>query len=427
MEQLTRNPLEIARFLPAGVAPADTRLPATATAIALKKRTRSKGKHDKRIVKLAAEHVFDLFRQANADQTLVFHGFKRSRDAAAAAKEIAKGSKLEGADVTTVMLAAWFHDAGHAVAKDGKRGDAVELARAFLAEQGASRELADSVASAIESAWDPAQEDPLHEVLHDALLAPLSDKDFLEQAHLFRLERERRTGKRLSDVEWTKRCIAYVEAHGYRTRYAQLEYDRGREANLMRLHKLLRKQEAETAEQKADEAKVAKGAGKTVENVFYFLTKMTVQVMQLADRRTSTMIHVNAIMISAVVALLLRKIETQRYLLAPTLVLLAVNLVVIVVAVYSMRLQPRRPEPFGAGQGQSVFAFDSSVSLQQYQESMSELALDGPRLQKAMVDQLYVSRIVLNERARALRLTYDVFIYGLALALAVFAFVLIRR
>ena len=37
------------------------------------------------------------------------------------------------------------------------------------------------------------------------------------------------------------------------------------------------------------------------------------------------------------------------------------------------------------------------------------------------------SRILLNERARALRLTYDVFIYGLALALAVLAFVLVRQ
>ena len=62
-----------------------------------------------------------------------------------------------------------------------------------------------------------------------------------------------------------------------------------------------------------------------------------------------------------------------------------------------------------------------------WHEAWSALALDGPMLQKAMIDQLYFSRILLNERARALRLTYDVFIYGLAAALAVFAFVLVRR
>jgi hypothetical protein len=234
---------------------------------------------------------------------------------------------------------------------------------------------------ASEHVFDLFRDHPLHEVLHDALLSPLADKDLIEQAELFRLEQERRTGKQVFDVEWTRQCIAYVEGHGYRTRYAQLEYDSGREANLMRLYKLLRKQEAELAEQKAGEEKVAKGAGKTVESVFYFLTKMTVQVMVL---------------------------------------------VVIFIAVYSMRLKPRRPEVSG-GHGSNVFVFDASVSLQQYQESMGALALDGPLMQKAMIDQLYFSRILLNERARALRLTYDVFIYGLACALAVFAFVLVRQ
>ena len=114
--------------------------------------------------------------------------------------------------------------------------------------------------------------------------------------------------------------------------------------------------------------------------MFYFITKMTVQVMTIADRRTSTMIHVNAIMISAVVALLVRKLEEQRDPLVPTLVLLAVA-----------------------------------------------LAADGPGLQKAMVDQLYFSRSVINARAKALRVTYDVFLYGLAVSLAAFGFVLVRR
>ena len=187
----------------------------------------------------------------------------------------------------------------------------------------------------------------------------------------------------------------------------------------------LRKEQEEAEAQKA-----ARSAGKTVESVFYFLSKMTVQVMVVADRRTATMIHVNAIMISAVVALLLRKIEEQRYLLLPTMVLLAVNLVVIFISIYSMRVgRNHARRAASAGPGANVFVFDpeAPVSLQQYQESMSAIALDGPRMQKAMVEQLYFSRELLKQRARALRVTYDVFIYGLAGSLAVFAFVLLRR
>jgi Family of unknown function (DUF5706) len=140
------------------------------------------------------------------------------------------------------------------------------------------------------------------------------------------------------------------------------------------------------------------------------------------------MIHVNALMISAVVGLLLRRIETQRYLLAPTLVLLGVNLVVLFVAVYSMRLG-RPPQIRGVPRAEAakVFMFDAEVSLAEYQEAMSQLALDGQTLQKAMIEQLYRGRTVMNQRARALRITYDVFIYGLALSLGVFGLVLIRQ
>jgi len=384
------------------------------------------GKHDKGIVGLAAEHVFELFRQG-AGNGLVFHGFKRSRDVVAAAKEIAKGMKLDEAEMPVVLLAAWFHDAAYAVSPDGDRKKGIEVARAFLARQGAKAELADAVASVIESAERPMDGQPLGEILHDALLVPLADKDFVREAGLYRLEQERRTGKRVSDVEWTQWCIGFVERHGYRTRYAQIEYDGGREANLIKLHKLLREQQEEAAERRAEEEKAKRGAGKTVENVFYFFTKMVIQVMSVADRRTSTMIHVNAIMISAVVAFLLRRIETQRYLLVPTLVLLAVNLIVIFISVYSMRLGPLRRAQ--TSHATNVFVFDNSahVSLEQYQESMNALAVDGPGLQQAMIQQLYFSREILNQRRRALRLTYDVFIYGLAFSLAVFAFVLVRR
>src|SRR5262245_6472962 len=112
-------------------------------------------KRDKELVGLAAEHVFDLFRQTKEEgHALVFHGFKRSRDVVAAAKDIAKGSKLDDGEIPLVLLAAWFHDAAYAVTPDGDRRMGIELARAFLAQHGASKETADSVAACIESAED---------------------------------------------------------------------------------------------------------------------------------------------------------------------------------------------------------------------------------------------------------------------------------
>src|SRR6266850_7470268 len=157
-------------------------------------------------------------------------------------KEIAKGSKLNGSVGQVLMLSAWFHDAAFAV-NGGGREKSIEIARAFLARQGQPESLADAVAGCLKALdEDGPGGDLARDVLHDALLAPLASKRYLEEAELLRLEEERRTGKSWSDVDWTRSLIEQLEQSSYRTRWAQLEYENGRAKNLVRLNKLLRKQ-----------------------------------------------------------------------------------------------------------------------------------------------------------------------------------------
>jgi len=121
------------------------------------------------------------------------------------------------------------------------------------------------------------------------------------EAELLRLEEERRTRKSGSDVDWTRSRIDQLEQSSYRTRWAQLEYENGRARNLVRLNKLLRRQEEESTAQREVGTKAAKNLGKVVESVFSDLTRNQLRLLSIADRRTATMIHVNAIMISLVV------------------------------------------------------------------------------------------------------------------------------
>jgi hypothetical protein len=151
------------------------------------------------------------------------------------------------------------------------------------------------------------------------------------------VSKTRRGGARLSDLDWSERCIEFVEEHPFRTRYAQLEYNRGRADNLVKLHNLLREQREEAAEESAQAEKAERSLGNTVEDLYTDITRDQWKLLSVADRRTATMVHVNAIMISLIVALLLRHIDTHPHLLAPTLVLLAVNLVSVLISILSMR------------------------------------------------------------------------------------------
>jgi predicted metal-dependent HD superfamily phosphohydrolase len=389
-------------------------------------------KHHSDLLRAASEHVFTLFRDAKPENPLVYHGFRRTRELVDACKEIAKGTKLDDEDYETIMLAAWFYDAGYATGLDGKREKSVETLREFLDAQGQPEAVCDAVKACLSNVGNgvPAQGGTLREdVLHDATLAPLAAKSYVEDSELLRLELERRKGKLYSDVDWTQQCISFFESHPFRTRYAQLEYNARRAANLVRLHKLLRRQVEEAAEERAEQAKASKSVGKTVESIFYYLTKLQVGLVSLADRRTSTMIHVNAIMISIVVGLLLRRIDSDRYLLVPTLCLLTVNLVVIFFSIYSMRGTRSTLAAEEARTHEAnllAFTNDTAVSLQEYSGRMNHLALDVPGLQKTMIEQMYFVRKMLLARQRSMRLTYDIFIVGLALSLVVFAVALVR-
>ncbi len=385
------------------------------------------GKHNSDLLRAASEHVFTLFRNARQDNPLVYHGYKRTRQMVDACKDVAKGAKLEDEEFEPLLLAAWFHDAGFAVGVEGGREKSLELLREFLETQQQPKELCDAAVSCLSHTGDGVADTEggrREDVLHDAILVPLAAKSYVEDSELLRLELERRTGKLYSDIEWTQHCIAFFDSHPFRTRYAQLEYNAGRAANLVRLHKLLHKQVEAAAEERSEQAKESKSVGKTVESIFYYLTRFQVGMVGLADRRTSTMVHVNAIMISIVIGLLFRRLETERYLLVPTLVLLTVNVLVVFVSIYSMRAARTAlsgDEARTHDENLLTFTNDVPVSLQEYSARMNHLARDVPALQKTMIEEMYFVRKMLLARQRAMRLTYDIFIYGLAVSIVVFA------
>ena len=151
---------------------------------------------DSEIVRLAAQDVFDLFSGAYGDFPLIYHGYKRSRGLVDDCRVIAKGNELNGRHGEVLLLSAWFHDAAYAATREGSREKSIELARAFLKTHRQSEELADAVVACLEGADTSDDQSTLeNQVLHDALLAPLASKDFIQEAELLRLEEQHRSGR----------------------------------------------------------------------------------------------------------------------------------------------------------------------------------------------------------------------------------------
>lgn len=398
------------------------------------------GKHNGHLVRAAREHVFSLFRSAGPDLVLEYHHFARTREIVDACKEIAKGCGLPDDAREVALLGAWLYDACYATGSDD-HAQSLELCTRFLEEQQAhhpSREqlaacFADGcgVERAAEPHGAPAEEVTAADVLHDARLAVLAAKDYVARVELLRLELQRRSARTFSDAEWTQHCIAFFGAHPYRTPFAQLTFGPGRAANLARLQRQLRKQLRALERERADGASdTAKHMGKSAGSLYYHVTRIQLGLMGLADHRTSTMIHVNAIMISVVVALLGRRILTEHDLLVPSAFLLAVNLVVVFLSVNSMRAARTRLTAAEArARDCNLISFfnEEPISLSEYTTQMTELVADPPQFQRSVLEHLYFARKVIEDRGKTLRLTYHVFIYGITLAVLGFVVVLARR
>lgn len=387
-------------------------------------------KRDSDLVQQASEHVFQLFRKAGSENHLVFHGFKRSRDVVRAVREIGKAMDLPEADFEGVLLAAWFYHSGHALAHDPEGKRSLEIAREFLAGHGAKEGQIAGVLACLTAVRLKEHGTTPDDVLRDGLLLWLARQSHLEDAELLRLEIERRENKVFSDVEWTQQCIDFFDQNPFRTRYAQIEYDADRAANLVRLHRRLRKNRDEVEEQRQEETKSSRGMGKVIQDIYSIQLRALIRLFAIADRRTSTMIRVNALMIGIIVALLGKRIAEERTFLWPTIALLAMNLVVIFQSVFSMSgTLARVPAAEGEARDNNLLAFTNEIplTLQQFVGRMRELAYDPAALQRSVLENLFYARMFLIRRRRALVVTYGLFIAGLALSASLFALTLIRQ
>jgi hypothetical protein len=85
--------------------------------------------------------------------------------------------------------------------------------------------------------------------------------------------------------------------------------------------------------------------------------------------------------------------------------------------------------PDAAVHDENVLAFtnDAPWTLEEYRGRMNRLATNWPALQQTLVEDMYFIRKLLLERTKALKISYDVFIGGLAISLVAFVLALLRR
>ncbi|WP_158824775.1 Pycsar system effector family protein [Mucilaginibacter lacusdianchii] len=395
------------------------------------------------------QHVLSFYAGHNADK-LKYHNLKHIQDVVKSATQISNHYQLNDKDFFVVMTAAWFHDTGYFTNMQQHEEESARIAEAYLKAQQLDNDLIGQVKGCIMATKVPqAPTGLLQEILCDADLFHLGSDDFAEKNKMMRREYNDIFEIEKSKHEWREKTIRFLQMHHYHTDYARLLLDTGKQKNLQSLKdkeaEWQAQQQAEAAPEKPkaaepqplpaapaptgvyQEKKVDKKERpeKGVETMFRVSSSNHQRLSDMADNKAHIMITVNSIILSAIISLLLRRLEDYSYLIIPTFIILMVSLTTMIFAI----LATRPSLPPGTFTKQDVddkkvnllfFGNFYRMSLQDYVAGMREVMADREYLYGSLIVDVYSQGVVLGRKYRLLRASYNIFMFGLIASVLAF-------
>jgi hypothetical protein len=145
------------------------------------------------------------------------------------------------------------------------------------------------------------------------------------------------------------------------------------------------------------------------------------RLSMMADNKAFIMITVNSIIISVAIGLRIGKFVQTPHLIWPTTLLLAVNIAAIIYSVLATR--PNIPKgTFTMEQVEkktvNLLFFGSyyKMGLKEYEYGIRQMMDDSEFLYGSLIKDIYWQGRILGRKFRLLRISYDIFMYGIAVS-----------
>jgi predicted metal-dependent HD superfamily phosphohydrolase len=365
------------------------------------------------------------------DDRFTYHNLRHTEKVVEAATEIANHFQLDDADFFVVVSAAWFHDLGYFLARESHEQAGAEMLRRFLEEKGVAQPIADQAAACVLATRLPQQPANLLErILCDADLYHLGTDDFRKNNKALRRERSLWQGTKVSGAEWRRDAIELLESHHYWTDYCRLMLDEGKRRNLKRLRdreeqaqKEAKKESARVTTAKAKPAKSRPDRG--IETMFRLTSANNQRLSDMADNKAHILVTVNSIILSAVISLLLRKLDSNPHLAIATYMILTVSVLTIIFSILATRPAVNKGTFTAEEISQKkvnllFFGNFFRMSLEDYTRGMRQVMEDRDFLYGSLIKDVYGQGIAVGRKYRLLRIAYNIFMYGLIVSVIAF-------
>jgi hypothetical protein len=237
-------------------------------------------------------------------------------------------------------------------------------------------------------------------------------------------------------MDWKKNTLSLLETHQYYTSYCKTLLEEGKQKNVAKIKKKaeMPEQENVSTDIVPGMARDNKNRGKTrqsgfitkgIQTMLRLTSENHMRLSEMADNKANILISVNAIIISVILSVLIRKIEVDKHLAVPTFIFLATSLVTIVIAILATRPKITngnftREDILNRKTNLLFFGNFFKSELEEYKWGMSTMMKDPNYLYGTLVDDIYYLGIVLGRKYRLVRIAYNVFMIGIIVSAIAF-------
>ena len=393
------------------------------------------------VYKKAESFVKDLFQQY-ANKNLLFHNLEHTQSVVERTKEISLQYSLSENDQFIVYTAAWFHDTGHLLVDPSKHEiKSVELMKAFIAKYSAEEEIIRQISDCILATKMPRNpQNELQKILCDADTYHLGTKEFKTTNKQLRKEYELRNIPE-PPGGWRKASLDFLLAHEYYTDYCKKLLNEGKMNNIERLRKKLDIPEETLNESPSSAASIFGGEEETdkkeggkqksglmtrgIQTMLRLTSDNHLELSGMADGKANILISVNAIIISVILTVLLRRLEIDTHLTIPTIIFLAFSVITIVIAILATRPQITqgvfsREDIINKRTNLLFFGNFHKASLEEYEWGMSQMMKDQDYLYGSLIKDIHHLGVVLGRKYKLIRIAYSVFMIGIIISVIAF-------
>lgn len=370
----------------------------------------------------------------NLPSKFLYHNLNHTENVVKRVEEISGHyEELTKDERETLLIAAWFHDAGYCIDVKNHETESQKIADDFLKRNKYNSEKIQQVLSLIESTKVGVSPKNLpQKIIKDADCGHFATEDFENISELLRQELKLVKKQNFNVNEWIDENLKVLtEKHQFYTDYARENWAEKKQENILNLinkkNKRQRKLEKEKQKAKFKARYKNDNPERSIQTLFRVALRNHIKLSDIADTKANILLSVNAIIISLALSNIIPKLDNpeNQHLMLPTLVLVAFSVASILLSILATRPNVTSGQ-FTKEQVKNrdinilFFGNFHKMDFDNYLWGINEIIEDKDYVYEALTKDLYSLGVVLARKYKLLRLTYTIFSIGIVLSVISF-------